>query len=108
VEFAWETPNLRRVCEDPDAAIAELGPEVALQLIDRLADFRAAESLADVVVGMPRVISATDPRFTVGLGAAGYLHLEVANRPIPQALGNTIDYTKVWRLKLIAIEVTAR
>jgi hypothetical protein len=107
VELTFETQNLRRTCEDPDFADAQLGQEAAQEFIDRLADLRAAESLADVVVGRSRVISASEPAFGISIGSSNLLIAEVANRPIPQTTDGHVDCQKVWRLKLIAIEGTA-
>jgi hypothetical protein len=106
VELSFETLQLRSVCEDPDVAASKLGVESSQLLIDRLADLRAAESLADLVVGRPAAISPTDPTFTLTLSPKAQLICSISSWPIPSTPAGTVDFHRVWRLKLIAIEVT--
>lgn len=107
MELSFETLWLRRICEDPDAASAALGLDSADQLIDRLADLRAADSLADLVVGRPTKIEARDATFDIAIGSKARLVATIVHRPIPLAADGDVDLQRVWRIKLISVEVTA-
>ena len=107
MELSFETLPLRRMCEDPDIAASDLGVESAQLLIDRLADLRAADSLADIVVGRPASISPADRTFAITLGAKAQLMCSIMNRPLPLSPTGEVDFHRVWRLKLIAIDLTA-
>ena len=57
VELSWDTRLLREICENPGRALESLPEEVCRELQDRLADLDAAESMADLVIGDPKVDS---------------------------------------------------
>ena len=51
LEIAFETKDLRRICEQTDYAIKKLGKDISAQLRHRLADIRAASTINDLLVG---------------------------------------------------------
>ena len=55
MELAFETLDIRSLCENEACAARKLGPEVSETLKRRLADIRAAKSLEDLLVGNPRM-----------------------------------------------------
>ena len=55
--LAFDSLHLRAICENTDQGDSELGAVVARTLRNRLADLKAATSPADLIAGIPRVLS---------------------------------------------------
>ena len=89
------------MCEDEVVAADTLGRPVAERLRARLADIRAAESVADLVVGAD--LLDDPPTLTLGL-PSGY---KVVCRPNDQAIPTHHDGTVAWdrvrRLQVVEI-----
>jgi toxin HigB-1 len=100
VELAFETIDLRDVCENEAQAKSLLGLEVAKALVHRLADLRAADAVSDLIAGNPRIVPAGGRELLViDLLDGIRIHL-VPNHPRGRA-GAGLD--KVRRLKVIRI-----
>lgn len=101
LQFAFETNQLRTLCESSADAIRELGQEVAYALIERLAVLDAAVSIKDVLVGQPRTFENGDLEIEL---AAGYRLICRANHPNnPRTPAGVVDWDKVARIKVVKI-----
>src|SRR5438034_6550158 len=100
MELAFGTKALRELCEQEDAAAGKFGDKVALELRARVADLRAADSVADLVAGTPRVIGGQDPRLIISILGA----LEMVIRPnhirMPLGTDGELDWQHVRRIRL--------
>lgn len=107
MELAFESKWLRALCENEAQAQHELGLGVAEMLKHRIADLRAATSVKDLVAGQPHALD--DPsgqKMAISL-IDGYRVKFCANHPRnPLAASGTIDWPKVSRIKILAIEVS--
>ena len=56
LELAFNSRELRSICEHEPTAKDALGAEIAEALRRRLADLRAATSIADLIVGNPHTV----------------------------------------------------
>lgn len=79
-----------------------LGVEVAGQLVRRLADLQAADTIADLVVGQPR--SAADgAAIVIDLAVGKSLSIRSGHVNHPRTLTGGIDWRKVTRVQVVAI-----
>lgn len=104
VELAFATRELRSQCERQDLAETEFGTAVAKTLRNRLADLRAAQTLADLLAGNPRWTDEHSKILTVDL-TAEYRMLLSVNHP---ALGKRIPHLSnamIHRVKILRIEM---
>lgn len=101
---AFESKQLRTICEDPDVAVTRLGQEIAHRLRGRVADIRAATNVSDLLVGNPRLQGSSLELLVVDLGDEARMVWK-ANHVSPRTLpdGNT-DWSQVSRVKLLKIE----
>lgn len=87
-------------------ALKTLPVSVVEAMKRRLADLRAADSILDLVVGAPRFGASTPTQVTLRL-ADGYELVGVANhRYCPTVEDGAVDWARVRRLKVMAIERT--
>lgn len=103
VELSFATKHLRRVCTDEDAAIREFGVDIATALKGRLADFRAASAVHELVAGRPRTIDGDEPRFAVDL-VEGHAITCRPNHEVLPMIDEALDWPRVRRLHVLAIE----
>lgn len=104
MELAFETEDLRTMCERESEAVSALGPEVARALRHRLADIAAASAVSELPAGNPRVIPGNSNELLyVDLGAEHFLALVPNHRRNPTTEDGSVDWSRVWRLKLIKI-----
>ncbi len=103
--IAFKTPTLRRLCEDNSVAIAEFGEHVGAGLRGRVADLRAAETIADLVVGSPRTGGPFNCELTLDL-ALGASTLWIANHTEPRLdHAGMVDWSRTTYIQLMKIEV---
>lgn len=104
MEIAFDTKDLRTLCESERKARGKLGDEVVEQLQHRLADLGAAISLAD--------LSAADLGFrfddatalcSVDLAQGYEMKLAVNHRDVPRLSSGAVAWAKVERVKVIRI-----
>lgn len=104
LEVAFQSRELRSVCESPARAKRELGELASAALRRYLADLEAVETVAELSeMGLSfencaKKIGAV--RFPLGDGL--YLNCEVNHRSVPRN-GEQVDWTKVMRLKVTSI-----
>lgn len=104
LELAFAKKSLRTLCEDEVRAKRDLGGELASALRKRLADMQAVSSVRDLVTGRPREI---------GSGRSGYMAVDLCNgyqlvfcvnqSALPMQ-GDSIDWSRVKRIRIIGIE----
>ena len=104
MELAFESRELRSVCEQESTANEQLGTEIAKALRNRLADLRAATSIADLIVGNPRTIEAGAMAcLCIDLGDGCQLVLRPNHPENPVTDSGSIDWPKVRRIKVTHI-----
>jgi hypothetical protein len=105
VELAFETKELREICEVQLTAEAELGIIAARDLRARLADLRAADSPVELVAGSPKIISSKPPGlFQLSLDG-DYLLAYCANHVTNPVNDNgELQWPSVGRVKILAIQ----
>lgn len=100
MELAFATRALRELCQQEGAAIEEFGADAAAELMARIADLRAATSVADIVAGRPTMSNGKDPRFTILVLDS----IEIVIRPNhtrkPAQEGSSVDWQHVRRLRI--------
>jgi plasmid maintenance system killer protein len=107
VELAFDSKWLRTLCENGAQAQQELGSGAAEMLKHRLADLRAATSINDLIAGHPCTLDDTGGRQMVISLSHGRRVKICANHPRnPLTASGTIDWSKVSRIKILAIEVS--
>lgn len=104
LEVAFRSIELRSTCESPARAKRELGQNAAADLRRFLADMEAVETVVELLeIGLEFEswgVQVGTIRF--GLSEGQYLYCQVNHQNVPMN-GNTVDWTKVSRLKIIHI-----
>lgn len=102
LELAFESKELRDICESKAEARRILGDRVARMLRHRLADLSAATSPKDLVAGAPRL---GQQRGTMALDLSeGNVIVFKANHPTnPKTTAGHIDWENVSRVKILRI-----
>ena len=83
LELAFDTRQLRTLCENESSAQQEYGSKVAAALKRRLADLRAASRADDLIAGRPIIFGEAESQridFTLD---EGYHMVFWANHPTP-------------------------
>lgn len=105
MELAFDSRQLRTICESEAHARGELGAAVAEMLKHRLADLRAATSVRDLVAGRPRLLEGTSDLCMALDLCAGYRVVFCANHPQnPVMATGGLDWLRVSRVKIMRIE----
>jgi hypothetical protein len=104
LEIAFETRELRSICEHKEVASATLGDEIADDLKRRLADLRAAKSIEDLIAGNPIIINNQEGSYLV-IHLKGRSQIVLAPNHVnnPPLETGEIDWTSVTRLKVVQI-----
>lgn len=100
LEIAFQTTEIRTLCEESIASKRKFGEEISAQLRARLADLRAAERISDVVVGEPIFFSDREEKICEIEICPGWVIRLTANHP---RLPN-LPWREVARVKVLAIE----
>lgn len=103
MELSFATRHLRTMCTDENAAVREFGGDVAAALKGRLADFRAASAVHELVAGRPRMSDGAEPRLVVDL-VAGYAIVCRPNHAVLPLTDETVAWSRVRRLQVLAVE----
>jgi len=104
LNLAFSSKALRSLCEDKSIAERKLGPESAGRLTRRLADLRAAESLADILAAdLVQYLWPATSEFSFGLNGFR-LVLRVNHHAVPVDDIGDIDWKRVRRVKIVRIE----
>lgn len=106
VQIAWDSEELREICEVSSAADAALGQAVAAQLRARLADLAAADSPLDLLAGGPELIDGDSPSVRIRL-ASHVLLVIVSNHRPSHGNANATDWSRVRRIRIVSIGGTS-
>jgi hypothetical protein len=101
MEIAFQSRELRSLCEDERVAAAQLDPAVVVDLKARLADLRAAGSVSDLVAGRPAITGDSQEILTLTLCGQVTMTL-VPNHPAHPPLDEQgrVDWNRVRRLRV--------
>lgn len=101
--LAFDTEELRTICEDSDAAGSLLGEDVAAVLRVRLADLRAIDHIDDLLTGWTARAGQDDTLLEIEL-ADGVAMTFVPNHNKPRVNdAGLVDWTRVRRIRLTQI-----
>jgi hypothetical protein len=103
LELAFETKNLRTICEDEEKADVELGADLAQALRHRLADLVSATIIKDLPAGRPRPDSTGQLKI-IDLDASHRLIVKANHYENPMTESNQVDWDLVSRIKILRIE----
>ena len=104
MQLAFESKELRSICEDRATAVCELGTETADVLRHRLADLYAAVSIADLIAGNPRIVEANGMSCLIIDLCHGHLLVLKANHiENPLTESGQIAWGKVSRIMVTRI-----
>lgn len=105
VEIAFNTLELRSICESDSRARAELGDSRAVALEALIADLIVARSLEDLPAGRLKLdADRTDGQFTLSMGKVGQLIVE-RNHVGGHWTGDPRqDAPRISRIKVLRIE----
>lgn len=102
MEVAFRTKRLRSICEDPNVASESLDPVVVDQLVSRIADIRAADSLADILAGNPG-LNEDQTTLTIDLTKGYKMQLQISHQNLPVDSDGHLVKGRVRRLQLVDI-----
>jgi hypothetical protein len=103
LELAFESRELRDICESESEAKRQFGDAVAEILRHRLADLEAATSPKDLLVGRPRL--GHDGQVMLLDLCEGHRLVFTANHPSnPTNSTGELDWMDVRRIKILRIE----
>lgn len=105
VEIAFDSPELRMVCESDRHARAELGDESAEALQALIADLMVAQSLADLPTGrLQGGFQQPDGRYALSMGKDGHIIVE-RNHVRGRWTGRPPeDLPRISRIKVLRID----
>jgi len=105
LEIAFAEKADRRLCENEAIAERMLGIKVADKLKRRLADLRAATTVADIVAGKPQVLFGKYKHQIAVELCDGYSLVFCANHNTNPILeSDKIDWSRVSRIQILRIE----
>ena len=101
---AFDSQELRSICEYNDIAIEKLGEHVADLLHHRLSDIFAAETVADLLVGNPQKIGE-HPYLNYVVTISNSIKMEFCSNVTKKSYleNGELDWSKVTRIKLLKI-----
>jgi len=105
MEVSFKNRSLRALCEEPEAATAQYGGDVARALINRIADIAAAETIEDVLAGNPTISEAgKGESVSILLGGGHRIILRCNHLNPPMSALGKVDWSKVSRVRVEGIE----
>lgn len=105
MDLAFESRQIREICEVAQVAEASLGPEVAGSLRGRLSDIEAASSIRDIVLGNLRLAEqGNNDRMMIDISPEYRLIFCANHAKNPVTTEKAIDWERVSRVKIQAIE----
>ena len=105
LELAFETENLRHMCEHEAVALKQLGQLAADALRNRLSDLHTADFIDEVLAGRPRHLSM-DGVDCVQFELVDRWTLTVSPDHVPprNTRDGHSDWSRVRRIKIIRVE----
>lgn len=105
MEIAFSTKSIRELCESEIKARKDLGNRVSAKLKSRLADFRSAKSMKDVVAGKPYELDGErEQHMAVNLCDGYRLIIYPNHRTVPLTESGRVNWDSVSRAKIVGIE----
>jgi hypothetical protein len=105
VELVFATAELRSICENRRRAATVMGDEAARELSQRLADLAALATVADLADLFPADIIERSPmERALRLQARHDLIFCAGHVQVPTTEGGGTDWTRVSRVRIIALE----
>lgn len=102
--IAFDSLELRNVCEDSEQADRCLGLVVGMSLRNRLADLRAARSPNDLCAGQPRYkVYDGNEHLVIALPADLQIRLVPNHTKTPKDADGNIAWARVSRVKVVGI-----
>lgn len=107
MELAFHKKSLRKLCESESFAKRKLGSDIATQLKNRIADFRAIKYADDLTSMLPNIseINVSGELYFVANLHGDHIISFCANHPNNPINNNKIDWKKVRRIKIMRIGV---
>ena|SRR5208337_956224 len=104
MDIEFDTPALRKICENEREAKRQLGAACAKKLKYRLAEIQAASVVTELPAGNPHALGRerTD-EYAVSLEGLKRLTFKPANSPIPRTTDDKIDWSKVNKVNIVFI-----
>ena len=103
LELAFDSRDLRDLCEHSGYAVETFGAGVAEQLMHRVADMMAAPSPLDLIAGNRRTSSVNQDCLVLDLCDGFEIEFRANHVSIPTDHRGQIDWRKVNRVKIIRI-----
>lgn len=105
LELAFESSELRSVCEDAAYAESRFGAIVAEALVSRLADIRAADHLLELpFVSVRQSDEQSQEKAVITLPMGRLLVIAVNHPKPPLAADGSLDWKRVIRVKILSVE----
>ncbi len=105
ISVAFETLELRNICENTDVAVAAYGQSIAQTLQSRLADLKASTQLSDMPVGNPQALSDKDcGRYAISISHTHTLILSCNDPRMMERESGKIDWARLTRVMVVGIE----
>jgi plasmid maintenance system killer protein len=102
LELSFANKALRQLCESSVKADRKLGVDLANELRRRVADLRAATSVQDLLIGVPRE-TQTD-QISLDVAPTFQITFCANHNTVPKLESGAIDWSKVSRVKILGIE----
>lgn len=105
MELAFESKELREICQNEQEMVRQLGAALSEALKRRLSDLRAAPSVRDLPAGEPRIVDAGHSEcMVINLDRMRRLVFAANHIKNPTAADGSVDWTRVSRIKILRIE----
>lgn len=101
MEISFASRSLRSLCEDPSSSPFPAPTVDALR--DRLADVRAADSAADLIVAVTLQSSPPPPRLVIELSDVHAIICQVGHARLPVSASGDVRWDRVRRIKIMSV-----
>jgi hypothetical protein len=101
LQLFFADPEIQNLCEHRAAAEKVLGAKVARQLRARLADLYAANSITEIVAGLP--MPTGRGTFVIFLEPPHKIVLEPTMKPIPKTTEGKTDWGAIESFSITAV-----
>ena len=100
MRLAFDTENLRSLCEDKQKAMKVLGKNSAIIFFRRLADLKAAKTVSDLIIGNPQLI---DNNYFLSFGENCQIVFCSNHSTGHKDTEGNINWSKVTRIKITGV-----
>ncbi len=106
LELSFATRELRDICEKRSVAVSILGLSSALELEQRIADIEALENVSDLIELFPECVVQMGTGFSLQIEAAYKVVFCAGHVSTPLTSVGTVNWEKVTRIRIVALEAT--